>query len=522
MPILQQGSLNTSGIIVPDLYVQTVAPQNILINAVPTNLVGVVGSASWGPVNQPVIIATASDYAAAFGAVIARKYDMGTQIATAAQQGAANFRCVRVTDGTDTAAQMELGASGGNFAVKIMAIHTGSYGNAIAVTLASGSSANTLRLTVAVPGALTEVFDNLPTATPAGFWQALVAAVNTGSGQLRGPSQFISATIGSAMSFAPSPLAAQVLTGGSDGAAGVDAQILVGQDIIPRQGMYALRGQGCSICLLADADDSSQWTSQASFALSEGIYMILTGPQGDTISDAVTTLQQVGVNSYAAKLMFGDWIYWSDLANNTIRLVSPQGFVAGRLSTLSPEQSSLNKQIYGVIGSQKSGAPGSNQVGAYSDADLQTLFSAGIDVIANPQPGGAYWGVRCGHNTSSNPATWNDSYTRMSNFIAATLASAMGGYVGEVINGVLFRQIRASVLSYLQALLQQGILGSVSGGLPFAVVCDASNNPSSRTALGYVQCDVQVQYQGINEKFIVNVDGGQTVQVQSAALTVAA
>ncbi len=57
------------------------------------------------------------------------------------------------------------------------------------------------------------------------------------------------------------------------------------------------------------------------------------------------------------------------------------------------------------------------------------------------------------------------------------------------------------------------MLGSTSSVLPFAGVCDTSNNPASRTALGYVQADVQVQYQAINEKFIVNVQGGQTVQV---------
>ena len=39
---------------------------------------------------------------------MARKYDMGTQVATAVQQGAQNFRCVRVTDNTDTAAQAVL------------------------------------------------------------------------------------------------------------------------------------------------------------------------------------------------------------------------------------------------------------------------------------------------------------------------------------------------------------------------------------------------------------------------------
>jgi ribosome-associated toxin RatA of RatAB toxin-antitoxin module len=34
-----------------------------------------------------------------------------------------------------------------------------------------------------------------------------------------------------------------------------------------------------------------------------------------------------------------------------------------------------------------------------------------------------------------------------------------------------------------------------------------------------VQADVQVQYQGINEKFIVNVEGGQTVQISSTTVS---
>jgi hypothetical protein len=247
--------------------------------------------------------------------------------------------------------------------------------------------------------------------------------------------------------------------------------------------------------------------------------MILTGAMGDTIATAVSTMQSAGLNSYGAKLMFGDWLWWSDPVNATTRLVSPQGFVAGRLGNLSPEQSSLNKQLYGVVGSQKSGTPGSGQASSYSSAELQTLFQSGIDVIANPQPGGAYWGVRCGHNTSSNPSINGDNYTRMTNYIAATLSAGMGGYVGQVINATLFQQIRATLLSYLQNLLGQGVLGPLDGStLPFSVICDTSNNPQSRTSLGYVQADVQVQYQSINEKFIVNVEGGQTVVVNVQTL----
>jgi hypothetical protein len=514
MPIVQQGSINTTALVVPDLYVQIVPPQNLVLNGVPTNVLGVVGTAPWGPIGQPVIVATMSDYAQTFGPIVARKYDMGTQVATAVQQGAQNFRCVRVTDGSDTAAQVAVPATTFTFT----ALYTGSLGNQIVLTMGAGSLANTWRLTVALPGLAPEVYDNIA-GTGAGLWTALAAAVNQGQGLLRGPSRLVIASA-NGTTAAPAPFTLTLGTGnaGTDGATGITAATLVGLDILPRKGMYALRGQGCGIALLADVDDASQYTTQAGFGLQEGIYMILTGPAGDTIADAVTVKQAAGLDSYAAKLMFGDWLWWSDQVNGTIRLVSPQGFAAGRLANLSPEQSSLNKPLYGVIGSQKSGLPGSGQTTSYSSADLSALLSAGIDVIANPQPGGSYWGVRGGHNSSSNAAIDGDNYTRLTNYIAATLAAGMGQFVGQVINAGLFQQIRATQLSFLQNMLGQGLLGSADGSQPFSVICDISNNPASRTGLGYVQSDAQVQYQAINEKFIVNIEGGQTVQVSVQTL----
>ncbi len=514
MPIVQQGSINTTALVVPDLYVQIVPPQNLVLNGVPTDVLGVVGSASWGPVGQPVIVATMSGYASAFGPLVARKFDMGTQVATAVQQGAQNFRCVRATDGTDTAAHLTLPSSTFAFSAR----YTGSLGNQIAVALSAGSKAGSWRLTVTLPGLLPEVFDNIA-GTGAAFWQALAAAVNAGQGPQRGPSNIVTASAGSA-SATPAAFSYGLSAGtpGSDGASSVAAANLVGVDAVPRTGMYALRGQGCSLALLADADDSSQWTTQAAFGLSEGVYMILTGPAGDAIATAVAAKQSAGLDTYACKLMFGDWIWWNDPVNAALRLVSPQGFVAGRLANLSPEQSSLNKPLYSVVGSQKSGAPGSGQSASYAAADLAALFQAGIDVIANPQPGGAFWGVRGGFNASSNAAINGDNYTRLTNYLAASLAAGMGQYVGQVINADLFRRIRATQLSFLQNMLGQGLLGSTDGSLPFAVICDTSNNPASRTGLGYVQSDAQVRYQAINQKFIVNIQGGQTVQVQTQAL----
>ena len=515
--ITQAGALNTAALVVPDLYVQIASPQTLALNGVATDRIGLVGTASWGPVNQPVVLGSLSDFTAAFGPVLPRKYDLGTPVACAQQQGAASFVGVRVTDGTDLAATYALLYSAGGYPMLLSAVCSGSRGNLISLALAPASRPGSWKLTLQMPGQLAEVFDNID-ASAGGptFWTNLMSAVNNGVTATRGPSSLCVAAPGSSLATMPATISNQRLFSGTDGADGVGPATMVGSDGLSRSGMYALRGRSCALGLLADCDDPAQWTVQSAFGLAEGIYMILVGESGQDIAAAVQIKQQVGLDSYATKLMFGDWLFWYDQVNAQTRVVSPQGFAAGCLSNQSPEQSSLNKRLAGIVGSQKSGLASSGQSLTYSSAELQTLFEGGIDVICNPAPGGAYWAVRCGHNSSSNAVISGDSYTRMTNFIAETLASGMGGYVGSVINSSLLSNIRATLLGYLSNLLQQAILGSLDGTLPYAVVCDASNNPLTRTALGYVQADVQVRYQGINEKFIVNLQGGQSVTVTTA------
>lgn len=514
MPIIQTGAINNAALVVPDLYVEIVPPQNLILNGVPTNILGIVGTSTWGPVGTPVIVGSMSDYYANFGAVMPRKYDIGTQVAVAVQQGAQDFRAVRVSDGTDTFAS----ASVPGTALTVTALYSGSLGNQISVTMQPGSRQASWKLIVSLPGLQPEVFDNIG-GSNAAFWLALANAVNTGAGVQRTASRLITVQPNGNTS---TPVGFSLTLGnavaGSDGAAGVAPVQLVGQDDITRTGMYSLRGQQCGLVVLADADDPQTWTDQAQFGLEEGAYMILTGPAGDSVSDAVTIKQSIGLDCYSAKLMFGDWLWWLDQANSLIRLVSPQGFTAGRLANLSPEQSSLNKPLYGVIGSQSSGQPQTGETLSYSSADLASLFSAGIDVITNPQPAGAFWGVRGGKNSSSDVTRNGDNYTRLTNFIAETLSAGMGQYVGQVITSALFQSIRGTLLSFLQNMLSQGLLGSTDGSLPYSVICDSSNNPLSMTGLGYVQANVQIQYQSINEIFIINLEGGQTVQITMQTL----
>lgn len=494
--IVQQGAINTTALIVPDLYVQIVPPQVSQLNGVPTNVLGIVGTASWGPVNAPTVLGSMADYARQFGAIQNRKYDLGTAVAIATQQGANNIVGVRVTDGTDTAASVALTTN-----ITFTSKYTGTLGNSASVQLATGSATNSWKAIVSMPGQAAEVFDNI-TGTGNAFWLNLAAAINNGQYGLRGPSNMIVATAGAGTT---SPTAGtSALTGGTDGATTITSAVLVGVDTSPRKGMYALRGAGASVAMLADVDDLTTWTTQNAYTLSEGTYMVLTGPAGDTIANAVSSRAAVGVDSYGIKPIFGDWCYWADPVNGVTRLVSPQAFCAGRLANLAPQHSSLNKPLNGIVGTQKT-----SQNLTYSVAELQTLISAGWDVITNPVPGGNYFGMRVGHNGSSNPATQGDNYTRMTNYVASTIGAGMGRFVGRLQSSdpkdPLRPEAKATIDSFLQAMVDQRQIDS------FTTQCDLNNNPPSRIAAGYLQIDVAVRYLGVVEKFLVNLQGGQTV-----------
>lgn len=490
--IYQAGALSTTSLVNPGVYVDIVKPATV-INGVSTDRIGVVGTAGWGPVNTPVVVGSMSDYIASFGPKqAASTTDAGLAVNCAIAQGASDFRVVRITDGTDTAATGKLDST-----VTVTASCTGTVGNGITVMVAAAGGGYTLTASHATLG----------TTTYSGAtWTAIAAAVAAD------PSAIIAVTVPTTV---PAVAAGSVtLSGGTNGGTPTTANFVGTDGTSGRTGMYALRNQGCAIGVLAGLTDAGSWSAQAAFGLGEGVYMVTSGPAGDTISNAVSTLSGSGGASYALKVMFGDWLWWDDDTNGTM-LVPPAAFAAGILASLSPEQSSLNKQIYSVRGSQKSGSSGTGA--SYSGAEKTVLFSAGIDVIATPSPGGSYWSCQLGHNSSSSSSVSGDNYTRLTHYIAETLATGMGAYIGEPINDDLFGNVRATILGYLSAMLGAGQLGLYNSMIPYTVICDSSNNPQARTAIGYVQADVSVRYMGIAEKFIVNLQGGTTVTITTSS-----
>lgn len=607
----------------PDLNVNIIPPQVWTLNAAPANVAGIVGSASWGPVNAPVLFSDAVDGTVKFGTLNARKYDLMTVATVASFQGKkASFIGVRVTDGTDAAATGSIGNNGTtafwtalaaaiNFGqgvsrgpsnivtatavsngLTLAAKYTGSMGNRITATIGQGSQSGSYRLTLAMTGRTPEVFDNLgatqaaavratgtctftqnPTASqtltlngtavtfvasnPSGT-QVLIGSTlaqtlanllaflqgssdtqlvkftyslgglvlnftavtaGTGGNSLALATTVTGATLsgatlsgGAAAMTAPTLGASVTLAGGTDGATTITKAIMLGSDVAPRTGMYALRSTGVDVMALADLDDLTSWSVQDAFAQSEYCYPVTTGPAGDTVSNAETQKLANGIDTAWLKCMHGDWVTFNDTTNNLVRKISPQGFALGILANLGPHESSLNKRITGIVSTEKSA---SNQV--YSGSDVDTLYRDGYDVIANPVPGGIYFGCRNGRNGSSNPDTRGDNYTRMSNYLARAMRSNLGTFIGRLqsvdVNDPLRRDIKVSSEAFL------GGLKGDSQTRPrmiddYEVQCDLGNNNVNVITSGRTAVRWTVRYLSVVEVIDATIEGGQTVQIQ--------
>lgn len=168
------------------------------ITGVPTNLIGAIGTATWGDPNTQISVSSMKELIQKLGLPLTNKYDLGTFANVAFQQGnTVSLVCVRVTDGTDVAAKTRLldsrAAPAGTGAV-LTAKYTGTTGNTLQANIVAGTLSGTYTLVIGRPGYVAETYSNID-GTGATFWSNLITAVNQGRGQ-QGPSQLVVASAG--------------------------------------------------------------------------------------------------------------------------------------------------------------------------------------------------------------------------------------------------------------------------------------------------------------------------------------
>jgi hypothetical protein len=510
--LFQASQLNAASLTAPGVYTEIVAPPPVIQGA-PTNGYGLVGVASWGPVNSPFVVGSPTQAPFQVGPVTFRSRDLATALALAFLIGSYNNYCVRVTDGTDMAASAALKDTTTPTAVTgatLTGIYSGVTGNTISATIGTGTAANSYKLTVQIAGFTPEVYDNL-TGSGATFWQNLVSAVNSGQSGVRGPSQLVVATIGT--STATPAQATYALAGGTDGAVGVTDSTMIGSpSTFPVTGMYALQSAPVQTINLVDHQTSTQWSTIAAFAQQNGMFGGSQEAPGTNIASTASALASAGVDTPWFKCLVGDWVYWKDTINNVQRLVSPMNIWGPMRATLTPDQSTLNKEVLGIIGTQRS-----VQNLPYSSAEVQAAVAGRVDFLANPSPGGNYFSFQTDRNTSSQAAENSEAYTTMTNFLAGSLGGTTFGYViGNPQTPTMRSDVQGAMSGFLTGIwLVNGYIGNVNNptAIPFKITLDASNNPTNNVALGIMQALVQVTYLSIVRVFVIALQGGSTVSV---------
>lgn len=571
------GAFSSAALTVPDVYLNVVAPKGSVIRPALIGVLAIVGLASWGPVNvatpigSPAALALyGSQQVRKYDLVTAAALALQVQAAVGTGAG---LMLNRVTDGTDTAASVKLGlvgagltvaaggtgytsgqtvtlangitatitASGGvvtsltlvsgaatsqpanpvsttggggtgltvnvgsyTWGLTATSNYTGSAANAAQVVVGTGSAANTTKITLLQPGFAPEVFDNISGSGNA-LWINAAAAINSGNSPQRGPSQLMIATAGTSTS---APVAGtSTLSGGTDGTTSITSATFIGTDGATRTGIYAFRGMGCSDGFVADLDDHTQNATLATFAQSEGILWGVQNPAGDTPVAAATQKATDGTDTPWLYYFLGDWTYVNDNVNGTQRLLGPATLGMALTSCLQPQQSSLNKQVPLVAATQRS-----KSGNAYAQIDLSTLVNAGVEVICNPIPRGSMFGARIGRNASSDATRNTINWPRLTSFIARSLAGpgALGPAIGQVITDDFFSTWYAVLDNFLSGLRNAAPEAVIQG---YQIKFDRTNNPQVQTATGLVVAEVLIQYLGIAQTFLVNLQTGATVVI---------
>lgn len=521
MPIyVNSENNNPAGTLFPGVQLSIQPPQTI-ITGKNSSVIVVVGNASWGEEDKILPAFTTEMLKRNFGGItadsIADKFDMCTEGYIALQQATPKesvtlYGIRRCGVGAAKAAGnlKDTTAPTKKTAVVLTAKCKGKRGNEIVSSLSVGAKAGTYNLTVVgFDSLLIENFTAIPGgSTPQQFYANLISAVNNGLSAGRGPSKLVEASAGADISTAIAPDLDTVITlsGGADGRLTAASDFLGDDSAMPKTGIYAMSDfkEPVKLFWIAGCDDLDVTADFQVLQDRQGYGGLVTVPKGTDIMDAIGAKKTAGILSYNSYVCL-DYKRWFDPQNKLYRIVSPLGFTAGRIGALSPEQSPLNKKVYGVVGSERDQHFTAQEVGL--------LMENGFLLIHNPCEGGDYWGFLTGVNSVgySDEATAPVEYGTLTNWLAASIAGKMGSFIGQLQSKRPDDPLRLMVKHVFDEF--GGILVQLGKIDDFFHLCNKSNNTDDLIARHFLIADCYYEYLSSVWRFVIRMQGGTTVNV---------
>ena len=383
------------------------------------------------------------------------------------------------------------------------------------VIAASATVANAYNVTVSGFAGTAEYFPAIPATN---FWRKLQSALASGLQNIRGPSAWLRLPTVNAAVGVPT-VGTYTLTGGSDGRGGVTTSTLLGSNSVnPPTGLWALQGTNPQVGIgwIVGCTDTNAVATVDAFALTAGVCMLFPFATGTTTAQALALTLSDGIGGPEFTYV-KDSIYWLDTVNNVRRLSLPTPFIGGMWATQAVQNSPLNKPILLALGTERNDPV--NGTLPYQPGEIGQLNSAGILVVTNPVPGGAYFGVRTGASTSPNSATAPVEYWRLTMFLARSLSNSLGQYVGQLQSQQPGDSLRAAVKMSLNSFAETlARAGTIDSGIGYCEYTNSANakfgngmNTPASVAQHYMYSLFKATYLSSVWFFIVSMQGGTTV-----------
>ncbi|MDI6711469.1 MAG: phage tail sheath subtilisin-like domain-containing protein [Bacillota bacterium] len=419
--------------------------------------IGLVGTFCRGPVNTPVTVGSLEQLISVFGE---HKPGLTGYLSArgAFHQGANDLKVVRIGAASIKAASLILKDSANIDSVKVEANTPGTWGNDIMVAVVAGTTANTFKLIVTY-GSQAETFDNLTLDNLGNVKSRLIVA-----SKVAGATQI------------PANIASTPLAGGDDGATTADSDYIGTIDADGRRsGLKALDPVRVAIVLCAqqhsEAIRAALIAHCAAATIGQGLRIaVLNTPPGLT-PDAAGALTGE-LDSMRAVMAYP----WLEPLEEPGTYVAPDGYYAGRLAVLASQQSPSNKEIVGILGTER----------LCTDAEVKTLTLARISPITLVPNRG--YRIRNGLNLSSDPAWSQTNLRRAFDQLEMEIYDATQWAISEENTP----KLRAAVADQLDALLSiKKAKGEIYDYKP--TICDDTNNTPESIAARILNTTVRVR-----------------------------
>jgi phage tail sheath protein FI len=415
-----------------------------------------------GPLNTPIQINSIDQFINKFGPF---SFDFTGPISTlgSMNQGATDFIINRIAGAGAETSKLILKDDSNQNSVVVEASSPGTWADGtqatgINITVTAGTDKDTVKFVVTV-GTKSKVYDNQTVGTiPLIKDPDVVFSISNGANKL------------------PKPITSTPLSGGNNGAQTSDSDYIGTIDASGiRTGLKALEPYRCSIVLAAQQSSPAvqaaviNHVSNAEYE--EGLRVAVTTAPKGTLPDE---LPSIAGKLDTARVNFAYPLVEPIEAPGT--LVSPDGYVAGRIAVIGAHESPSNKEIKGILSTERQ----------LTMAELQVVTNAKVMPITPVN--GRGFRIRNGVNLSNDLAWSQTSIRRIFDKLEMLIYNVTQSAISEPNTSALWSKISTQIDMILSELKRNGEIYDFK-----PTVCDTSNNTPESIAERILNTHVRVR-----------------------------